>query len=97
MAQLVMPVFHIILCLDLVFTMVVNVYITRNVKHPGPEITLSAKEVFVFQYPEECVLNEILAEFLFSVHTIKETIQGSFIAFKEQPKLVQVSIPDLSH
>jgi hypothetical protein len=51
----------------------------------------------VFQNAEESVLHEVLAELLPFVKSIKEPIQRSFIAFKKQTHLVQVTFFDLHH
>jgi hypothetical protein len=51
-------------CLNFIFPMMVIIHITRNVKHPRPEVSFSPEEVAIFQNAEEGVLHEVLAEFL---------------------------------
>ena len=92
-----LPVFKLFRCLDFIFPMMVIVHITRNVKHPRSEVALSPEEVAVVQNAEEGVLHEVFAELLPFAKAIKEPIQRSFIAFKKQAHLVQVTFFDLHH
>ena len=75
----------------------VVIHIARDMKHPGLEIPLSAKEVTIFQYPEENILHQIFAEFRIFGHSIKKAEQRLFITLEEQAKLVEVSLFYLEH
>jgi hypothetical protein len=57
-------------------------------KHPGFEVAITPEEMPIFQNPKECVLHQVFAKFLFPVEPVKETIQRSFITFKEQAQPV---------
>jgi hypothetical protein len=74
-----------ILFLDLVLPEIVMVHIARYVKYPRPEVTLSPKEIPIFQDSEKNVLNKVLAQFRIFIHSIEESIQRSFVALKQQP------------
>ena len=97
MAEPLLPLLNTFLQFDLVLPVMIVADIASDVEHPCLEITLSAKQVSIFQDSEESVLHQILAQFLIFVHAIKETIQRPFIAFKEQAEPVQVAVPHFLH
>jgi len=51
----------------------------------------------VFHYPVKSVLNKVIAQLLIPGHTIKETIQRSFIALKKESQPFQASIANTDH
>jgi hypothetical protein len=95
--EFILPVINRLFPFQFVFAEVVMTNIPRNVKHPCSKVALSAEEMPVLQDPEEGVLNEVFAQLLAPVHTIKESVQRSLVALKQEPKTAHVAIADRNH
>jgi hypothetical protein len=91
------PLLQWVLLFVFCFPEIVMVHIARDMKHPRPEIALTAKEIAILENPIEDVLNQVLTEFGVFVHAVEETKQRFPIALKQEAQSVQVAFFYLDH